>query len=56
MISTDWHNIRDGKIILDNGLEIDVSNMKMNILKRILYRFRDIGYNIVEFISNVIIS
>ena len=27
MISTDWHNIRDGKIILDNGLEIDVSNI-----------------------------
>ena len=27
MIATDWHNIRDGKIILDNGYEIDVSNI-----------------------------
>ena len=27
MIATDLHNIRKGKIILDNGLEIDVSNI-----------------------------
>ena len=27
MIATDWHSIRDGKIILDNGYEIDVSNI-----------------------------
>ena len=27
MIATDWHNIRDGKIILNNGYEIDVSNI-----------------------------
>lgn len=27
MIATDWHNIQKGKIILDNGYEIDVSNI-----------------------------
>lgn len=27
MIATDWHNVHEGKIILDNGLEIDVSNI-----------------------------
>lgn len=27
MIATDWHNIRTGKVILDNGYEIDVSNI-----------------------------
>lgn len=37
-------------------ITIDVSEMKMPLIRRILYRFRDIGYNIIEFISNVIIS
>ena len=27
MIATDWHNIRTGKLILDNGCEIDISNI-----------------------------
>ena len=35
---------------------IDVAGMKYNIFKAFLYSFRDLGYNIAEFIANVIIS
>lgn len=37
-------------------ITIDVEGMKYNIFKAFLYSFRDVGYNIAEFIANVIIS
>lgn len=37
-------------------IELDLTKMRMPLFARIIYRIRDIGYNIVEFISNVIIS
>lgn len=43
---------KDGQYLI----KIDVSKMKMNIFKRYIYNFRDFGYNIVEFISSIIIS
>lgn len=37
-------------------VKVDIENMKINIIKRFLYSFRDISYNIIEFISSIIMS
>lgn len=35
---------------------IDLKNMKMNLLKRFIYRVRDVFYDMLEFIASIIIS
>lgn len=37
-------------------IDIEITNMKMKVYKRILYSFRDLGYSILDFIAFLVMS